>query len=438
MILVNGRSEYRASFRLVRLDKSKGRTRNQANVYNHVHVSFVAGRRPAHLAALPSCAAAVVRGQRVRRLDLRNRLVPVAATGDRFVGGFAGRVAGNLHGRDVSGQSGLAAHHLRAASSLARLRLARSWDRASSGSWFCLACHTSADFTSRAPGMDFRESFCAGWCRAVCLLPPTLLMGATLPAMARWIETTPKGVSWLGFFYGGNIAGAVFGCLLAGFYLLRVYDMATATYVAAAINGAVALIGLGLAAVTPQWTVDGGLTQTRSERPTGVLAGVRRDRAVRAVRAGRRGDLDAPVVADAGRDGLHLLHHPGRVPGGLGDRQQRRGVSRARNRAAAGRAGLVPDVPGRGDCLDRVHARQLAPLLADQPVAFHESLVYLPTRSGALSLGLLPAACLWGASFPLALAAVASPGRTRDDWWRASMPPTRSARSWAPSRSAWS
>ncbi|NBW65335.1 SAM-dependent methyltransferase, partial [bacterium] len=35
---------------------------------------------------------------------------------------------------------------------------------------------------------------------AICLLPPTLLMGATLPAIARWVESTPKGVSWLGFF----------------------------------------------------------------------------------------------------------------------------------------------------------------------------------------------------------------------------------------------
>ena len=75
---------------------------------------------------------------------------------------------------------------------------------------------------------------------AICLLPPTLLMGASLPAIARCVESTPRGVSWLGFFYGGNIAGAVFGCLLAGFYLLRVYDMPTATYVAAAINAAVA------------------------------------------------------------------------------------------------------------------------------------------------------------------------------------------------------
>jgi spermidine synthase len=82
---------------------------------------------------------------------------------------------------------------------------------------------------------------------AICLIPPTLMMGATLPAISRWIETTPKAASWWGFFYGGNIAGGVFGCLLAGFYLLRIHDMATATYVAASINLAVALASLRLA-----------------------------------------------------------------------------------------------------------------------------------------------------------------------------------------------
>jgi spermidine synthase len=84
---------------------------------------------------------------------------------------------------------------------------------------------------------------------AICLLPPTLLMGATLPAISRWVETTPRGVSWLGFFYAGNTVGAVCGCLLAGFYLLRIHDLTVATYVAAAINGSVALAGLLLAAV---------------------------------------------------------------------------------------------------------------------------------------------------------------------------------------------
>jgi len=79
-----------------------------------------------------------------------------------------------------------------------------------------------------------------GLVAGICLLPPTVLMGASLPAIGRWVESTPMGVSWLGLFYGGNIGGAVFGCLFAGFYLLRVHDMAVATYVAAAINLAVA------------------------------------------------------------------------------------------------------------------------------------------------------------------------------------------------------
>ena len=84
----------------------------------------------------------------------------------------------------------------------------------------------------------------------LCLLPPTLMMGATLPAIARWVETTPKGVSWLGFFYGGNIGGAVVGSLLAGFYLLRVFDTTVATLVALALNLTVATLGLTLSRIT--------------------------------------------------------------------------------------------------------------------------------------------------------------------------------------------
>ena len=106
------------------------------------------------------------------------------------------------------------------------------------GLYFAIAVHGMS-------GVFLRGLFCA-----ICLLPPTLLMGATLPAIARWVETTREGVAWLGFFYGGNIAGAVFGCLLAGFYLLRVHDMAVATYVAVAIDIVVALASLALAKVT--------------------------------------------------------------------------------------------------------------------------------------------------------------------------------------------
>ncbi len=85
---------------------------------------------------------------------------------------------------------------------------------------------------------------------AIGLLPPTLMMGATLPAVARWVQTTPSGISWLGFFYGGNIAGAVAGSLLAGFYLLRVHDNSYATFAAVALNVIVAALAFVIAART--------------------------------------------------------------------------------------------------------------------------------------------------------------------------------------------
>jgi spermidine synthase len=91
------------------------------------------------------------------------------------------------------------------------------------------------------PAILFRALICA-----ICLMPPTMLMGASLPAAARWVESTQEGVSWLGLLYGGNTAGAVFGCLLAGFYLLRVSDLTVTTVVAAAINGIVGLAALAL------------------------------------------------------------------------------------------------------------------------------------------------------------------------------------------------
>src|SRR4029077_7546208 len=93
------------------------------------------------------------------------------------------------------------------------------------------------------PGMLLR-----GFISAFCLLPPTILMGASLPAIVRWLKSTPNGVAWYGLLYGGNTAGAVFGTLLAGFYLLRIYNMAIATYVAAAINLVISLVSFALAA----------------------------------------------------------------------------------------------------------------------------------------------------------------------------------------------
>ncbi len=96
------------------------------------------------------------------------------------------------------------------------------------------------------PGTLLRAVLCA-----VCLLPPTALMGASLPVLARWIESSPRGISWWGLLYSGNTVGAVFGCLCAGFYLLRIYNVSTATYVAAVVNFLVAATSFVLASRLP-------------------------------------------------------------------------------------------------------------------------------------------------------------------------------------------
>jgi spermidine synthase len=127
-------------------------------------------------------------------------------------------------------------------------------------------------FYAAVGGAGFGGLLINGLFCALFLLLPTVLMGATLPAVARWVESTPRGVSWLGFFYGGNIAGAVFGCLLAGFYLLREHDVTYATFVAVAINVAVALIGFVLSRTTA-YTAPAATAST-STADTGAPAGV--------------------------------------------------------------------------------------------------------------------------------------------------------------------
>ena len=161
-------------------------------------------------------------------------------------------------------------------------------------------------------------------------------MGATLPAISRWVKATPEGVSWLGFFYGGNIAGGVFGCVLAGFYLLRVFDVATATMVGGRDQRRRSpLIAYVLAGRTTYEAdvVDASRAGAGAAATRAVYVD---DRAVGPDRAGRRGDLDAPAVAAFRRHGLHLRADPRGVPGRPRHRQH---VSARRWRATSCRRG---------------------------------------------------------------------------------------------------
>ena len=152
---------------------------------------------------------------------------------------------------------------------------------------------------------------------------------------------------------------------------------------------------------------DEGKRRTRAR----CLGGACGHRPLGDVGAGRRGRLDPSAVADSRRYRVHVFLDPGRVPDRPLDRQQRRGIPGAAGGVGAGRAGSLPVAADRGDLLDRCHHLAIAPLLADSP-----ALSPSPWYTFQLDLvrclwAVLPPACLWGASFPLALVAVAARGQ---------------------------
>jgi spermidine synthase len=270
--------------------------------------------------------------------------------------------------------------------------------------------HVEMVYAGAAGGGWVASLVLRGLVSAVCLLPPTVLMGASLPAIARWMETTPEGVSWVGFLYGANIVGAVAGCLLAGFYLLRVHDMVTATYVAVSVNLTVAAIGLSLSALSAYRPAAAEQPQPRARGAAGP-AGV-----YLAIAASGLTALGAEVVW------TRLLSLA------LGGTVYTFSIV-----LAVFLLGL-----GIGSTIGSYMARSARPWLA---LGFCQLLLTAAIAWGAFALSgslpfwpinpalaispwytfqtdlaaclwtVLPAAILWGASFPVALAAAARPGQ---------------------------
>lgn len=256
------------------------------------------------------------------------------------------------------------------------------------------------------PGLLLRGLTCA-----VCLLPPTLLIGATLPAVARWVEATPNGVSWLGFFYGSNLAGAVFGCLLAGFYLLRVHDMATATFVAAAVNAAVAIAGWAWAAVTPHAPPDRTAPRTAPSVPQGAMT------VYFAIALSGMCALGAEVVwtrllsllLGATTYTFSIILAVVLIGLGVGSAAGAalvRGVRRPRVALGAAQFLLPVAIAWTAGMLTRS-----LPYWPINPSLSQSVWVDFQMDFVRCLWALFPATVLWGASFPFALAAVASPGQ---------------------------
>jgi len=84
------------------------------------------------------------------------------------------------------------------------------------------------------------------------LLPPTTLMGGTLPVLGKLLlrERAGLGVR-AGILYGINTLGAVLGTFAAGFFLLPLLGMRGTTWTAVCVNLGVALLAVGLSRRIP-------------------------------------------------------------------------------------------------------------------------------------------------------------------------------------------
>jgi spermidine synthase len=242
---------------------------------------------------------------------------------------------------------------------------------------------------------------------AVALLPPTILIGATLPAVVAWLEATPRGSARVGLLYAANVGGAALGSVLAGFYLLRAYDTRVATLVAVAINVAVSAAAFALAPRVAPAATAGTLQYARAAAPRAIY--------VTTALSGATA-LSAEVLWTRH---LSLL---------IGSTVYTLALILAALLAGLGLGGFAGAELGRRiDPRGALACCQLALCAALAWGAYFIACslphwpidVTLPTSPTSalaldvvrIALAVVPGALLWGASFPLALAAAAHDGR---------------------------
>jgi len=103
------------------------------------------------------------------------------------------------------------------------------------------------------------------------LLPPTVLMGATLPVLSRYLVRRPTRLGrGLGLLYAVNTLGAVLGTFLSGFVFIPAFGLLGSTAVAVAGNLVAGLLALILArsdVAAPQAESVGDGNEPQSEVP---------------------------------------------------------------------------------------------------------------------------------------------------------------------------
>ena len=238
--------------------------------------------------------------------------------------------------------------------------------------------------------------------------------------------------------------GAVFGCLLAGFYLLRLYNMATATYCGRGHQpGGGRCSASGCPRARPPDPRPANAAPTRvaqsADDGRGRLARLRHHRAFRAPCA-----LGAEVVWTRLMGMLlgstvyvfSIILAVFLIGLALGSAAGSWICAHAcRPRLALGWCQML--LAG-GIAWTAYMIADSLPYWPINPLLSRQSLVHLPARSGALPVGHSAADAALGREFPAGPAPPwRGPARIPAAWWAASMPPTRSAPSSARWGSAW-
>jgi spermidine synthase len=244
---------------------------------------------------------------------------------------------------------------------------------------------------------------------ALALLPATILMGATLPIAASWMGGDTHGAARVGWLYAANTVGAMLGAIVAGFYLLRVHDAHVATYVAVALN-------LGIAAIAALLAKRHATVQAAAGEVPGPV-----------LRARGAGALYVATALSGmtalGAEVLWTRHLSLLLGGtvytfalilavflcglGLGSAAGAALGTRVEPRAALAATQALLAVAMAAAAYTLARSLPYWPIDVELPTAPAIALQLDLLRAAYVAL---PAALLWGASFPLALAALARAG----------------------------
>jgi spermidine synthase len=130
-----------------------------------------------------------------------------------------------------------------------------------------LFLHYQADTIGAVLGAGSTRYLLAFLLVLLMVLPPTLLMGGTLPVLLTVARAYDRRLSVVGRFYGWNILGAAAGTLICGFFAIRLLGVTGAYYCAMTLNLVVAAIAFTLSLRTAARSGD-----LKPETPAGARA----------------------------------------------------------------------------------------------------------------------------------------------------------------------